>query len=71
MTNNIGERAVRPVIIHRKTSLGSQSERGSRYIERVQTCSAALRRAGNYVSDFITQVAHAVLAAGPTLKLIP
>jgi len=70
-TNNIAERAVRPVVILRKTSLGSQSERGSRYLERMQTCSATLRRAGQNVCDFITQVAHAVLAAGPTPKLIP
>ena len=70
-TNNIAERAVRPVVILRKTSLGSQSERGSRYIERMQTCSATLRRAGQNVCDFITQVAHAVLAAGPAPKLIP
>ena len=69
-TNNTAERAVRPLVIHRKTSLGSQSERGSRFIERMNTCSATLRRSGRGLAEFIDQVVHAVLTGGPAPKLL-
>ena len=69
-TNNIAERAVRPIVIHRKTSLGSQSERGSRFVERMQAVSATLRQSGRSLNEFIVNVAHAVLADGPSPKLL-
>ncbi|MCP5024538.1 MAG: IS66 family transposase, partial [bacterium] len=61
---------VRPVVIHRKTSLGSQSESGSRFIERMQTASATLRQKGRSLNDFIVNVAHAVLGDKPSPKLL-
>jgi len=70
-TNNIAERAIRPAVISRKTSYGTQSERGSRFVERILTCSATLRQAGRSLSEFINAVAHAVLAGGPAPKLLP
>lgn len=69
-TNNIAERAVRPVVIHRKTSLGSQSNRGSRFIERMHTVSATLKMTGRSVSGFVIDVAHTVLAGAPAPKLL-
>ncbi len=69
-TNNVAERALRPAVISRKTSYGTQSERGSRFIERVLTCSATLRQKGRSFSGFINRVAHAVLAGGPLPKLL-
>ena len=69
-TNNVAERAVRPAVISRKTSYGTQSERGSRFVERMLTCSATLRCAGRSLSAFINGVAHAVLAGGPLPKLL-
>ncbi|MCP5021275.1 MAG: transposase [bacterium] len=68
LTNNAAERAVRPVVIHRKTSLGSQS--GSRFIERMQTASATLRQKGRSLNDFIVNVAHTVLGDKPSPKLL-
>jgi len=70
-TNNAAERALRPVVIHRKTSLGSQSDRGSRYLERSHTVSATLRRAGRSIHAFIRAVAHAVLGGGAVPALLP
>ena len=70
-TNNAAERALRPVVIHRKTSLGSQSDRGSRYLERSHTVSATLRRAGRSIHAFIRAVAHAVLGGGEVPTLLP
>ena len=70
-TNNAAERAIRPLVIHRKTSLGSHSKRGSEFVARMNTAVATLRRAGRDVHDFILEVAHAVLGAGPVPELLP
>ncbi len=68
-TNNVAERAVRPVVIHRKTSLGSQSKRGSDFVARMQTASATLRQRGGSLFQFVGDVARAVLVAAPEPKL--
>ena len=65
LTDNVAERAVRPAVISRKTSYGTQSERGSRFAEQMLTCSATLKCAGRSLSAFINDVAHAVIAGGP------
>jgi len=58
-TNNIGERAIRRAVIIRKTSFGSQSEHGCRFLERVLTVHATLRQRGGSVHDFITSACEA------------
>ncbi len=51
-TNNAAERALRHAVIWRKGSLGTQSEEGSRYVERILTVVATLRHiAVNLTSD--------------------
>ena len=42
-TNNTAERALRPAVIYRKLSFGTQSESGSRFIERMLTISETCR----------------------------
>ncbi|MCP5093425.1 MAG: transposase, partial [Gammaproteobacteria bacterium] len=68
-TNNIAERAIRPAVILRKTSLGTQSERGSRFVEVMQTVSVTLKKTGRNLPDFIGEVTHALLHGAhlPTL----
>jgi len=44
-------------VIHRKTSLGTQSDRGSRFVERIQTVSATLKQTGRSISKFVHGVA--------------
>lgn len=58
-TNNIGERAIRRAVIIRKTSFGSQSEHGCRFLERVLTVHATLRQRGRSVHDFIVAACEA------------
>jgi len=58
-TNNIGERAIRRAVIIRKTSFGSHSEHGCRFLERVLTVHATLRQRGRSVHDFITAACEA------------
>ena len=68
-TNNAAERAVRRAVILRKTSFGSQSEHGCRFLERVLTVHATLRQTRRSVHDFITAACHAHMLDGdvPTL----
>jgi len=57
-TNNPAERALRAPVIHRKISLGSQSENGERFAERALTaagtCRLQHRSLFNYLGDLIT-----------------
>ncbi len=51
-TNNEAERALRPAVIYRKLSFGTQSERGSRYLERILTVSEKCRRQSRVIPLF-------------------
>jgi len=56
-TNNPAERSLRAPIIHRKVSLGTQSEQGERLAERAlsaaATCRLQHRSLFTYLSDLI------------------
>lgn len=69
-TNNGAERAIRPAVIWRKTSLGTQSHRGSRFAERMLTCVSTLRQRGKNVLDFVHAVCQAGLFGTPTPSLL-
>jgi transposase len=60
-TNNHAERGLRGAVIHRKLSLGSQSERGERSIERLLSASITCRLRRQSLFAYLTQVitAHA------------
>jgi transposase len=57
-TNNRAERALRGPVIHRKVSLGTQSEDGERFAERAlsaaATCRLQRRSLFTYLSELIT-----------------
>jgi transposase len=61
-TNNAAERALRGPVIHRKLSLGSQSENGERTIERLLsasvTCRLQHRSLFAYLADVLTAQAR-------------
>ena len=65
-TNNAAERAVRHAVCWRKTSYGTDSERGSRFVERMLTVVASCRQQGRSVLDFLVQA-----VTGQTPSLIP
>ena len=56
-TNNPAERALRAAVIHRKVSLGTQSQNGERFAERAlsaaATCRLQHRSLFTYLSDLI------------------
>jgi transposase len=58
-TNNAAERALRPAVLWRKQSLGSHSRAGCRFVERMLSVTATLRRRGRGVLDYL----EAALAA--------
>ena len=68
-TNNAAERAVRHAVCWRKTSYGTASERGSRFVERMLTVVASCRSQGRDVMEFLVQAitAHRSQAQKPSL----
>ncbi|QEG25977.1 Transposase IS66 family protein [Gemmata obscuriglobus] len=68
-TNNAAEREVRHAVCWRKTSFGTDSERGSRFVERILTVIASCRRQKRNVLAFLIDAvtAHRTGAKAPTL----
>jgi transposase len=54
-TNNAAERALRPAVLWRKSSFGTDSENGSRFAERILTVVASLRMQGRNVLTYLTR----------------
>lgn len=58
-TNNEGERAERHGVLLRKTSGGTDSPRGSRFVERILTIVHTCRRRGKKVLDYLSACVQA------------
>jgi len=54
-TNNIAERALRHIVIWRKTSYGTQSVKGSQFLERSLSVWMTLKMQGREALEFFTQ----------------
>ena len=52
-TNNFAERIVRQGVLWRKTSFGTQSERGARYVERILTVCATCRLQDRSIIEYL------------------
>lgn len=70
-TNNLGEQMIRHYVIWRKICFGTQSERGSLYIERVMTVVGSCRLQGRNILDFMTQAVGASMGKGSFPSLLP
>lgn len=70
-TNNAAERALRPAVLHRKGSFGTQSAAGSRFVERVLTVHATLRRQGRRLVTFLVDTLAATQGSLPPPALLP
>jgi transposase len=68
--NNAAERALRHAVIWRKTSHGTDSEAGSRYMERVLTVVATCRQRGRDVLGFLAECFRSRLHGRPAPSLI-
>jgi transposase len=70
-TNNTAERALRHSVIWRRTSYGTQSEAGSRFVERILTVVETCRQQGRNPLDFVRQAIRAQRAGQPAPSLLP
>lgn len=69
-TNNASERALRPAVIWRKLSFGTQSPRGSRFVETILTAVETCHRQSRNSFDYLTAAMKAHFAGQPTPSLL-
>ena len=69
-TNNFAERIVRQAVLWRKSSFGTQSERGARYVERVLTVCATCQLQERSIIEYLRNVCHCYLNGLPVPSLI-
>ena len=70
-TNNDSERALRPAVIWRRISFGSQTEAGSLFVSRMLTTVATLRSQQRNVMEFMTQAYRAARDGHSPPSLLP
>lgn len=70
-TNNSAERALRPAVQYRKTSFGTHSEDGSRFLERMLTTAATLRQQGRDVLAYLTEACERHVHGLPSRSILP
>lgn len=70
-TNNTAERILRMLVIWRKTSFGTQSPRGSLYMERIMSIVATCRLQGKNTLEYLTASARSHLLGDVYPSLIP
>jgi len=70
-TNNAAEHGVRHPVIWRKTSFGTDSPCGSRFVERILTVVTTLRLQGRNVLDYVTDACEAAIHRRPPPSLLP
>ncbi|MFB2767942.1 IS66 family transposase [Pelatocladus sp. BLCC-F211] len=70
-TNNAAERAIRPAVIWRRTSFGSQTQAGSHFVARMLTVVTTLKSQKRNVLDFITQAVVAARGDNTPPSLLP
>ena len=70
-TNNSAERRVRPAVIARKLSFGTESPAGSRFVERMLTTTATLKQQNRNVLDYLVAAHQARLHDRTAPSLLP
>jgi len=69
-TNNASERALRPAVIWRKLSFGTQCASGSRFVETMLTVIETCRQQSRNAFTFVTAAVQAHLAHQPSPSLL-
>ena len=70
-TNNTAERAIRPGVLWRKGSFGTQSDAGSRFVESMLTVVATLKQQKRHILEYLTAACEAALRGETAPSLIP
>jgi transposase len=70
-TNNAAERSLRPGVVWRKGSFGTQSAEGSRFVDSMMTVVATLKQPQRHVLESLTTACEAVLRGEEAPALLP
>src|SRR5262249_39406652 len=70
-TNNAAERALRHAVLWRKTSYGTESEVGSRFVENILTVVATCRQRGLNALEYLTGCCRAAIRRSAPPSLLP
>jgi transposase len=70
-TSNAAERAIRHAVCGRKTSYGTDTAAGSRFVERILTVVASCRQQGRDVLEFVVDAVQAARSGGSSPSLLP
>jgi transposase len=70
-TNNAAERSLRPGVLWRKGSFGTQSEEGSRFVESLMTVVATLRQQHRNILEYLIAACEAALRGEAAPSLLP
>lgn len=70
-TNNLGEQKIRPGVLWRNSSFGTQSKAGSRFVERILTVAATLKQQKRNLLDYLTEACEAANYGRTALSILP
>jgi transposase len=70
-TNNAAERSIRPGVLWRKGSFGTQSAEGSRFVESMMTVVTTLKQQQRNVLEYLTAACAATLRGEAAPSLLP
>ena len=70
-TNNVAERAIRPAVLWRKGSFGTQSGSGARFASAMLTVGATCRMHGLDLFAYLAEVCTASMAFLAVPQLLP
>jgi transposase len=70
-TNNAAERSIRPGVLWRKGSFGTQSEAGSRFVESMLTVVSTLKQQQRHILAYLTTACEAALHGAAAPSLLP
>jgi transposase len=70
-TNHAAEQAIRPAVLWRKGSFGTQSAAGNRFVERLLSVAATCKQHDRSLLAYLTAVCTAAQAGQPIPALLP
>ena len=69
-TNNVAERAIRPAVLWRQGSFGSDRAAGTRFVERLLTVAVSCRQQGRPLLPLLLAAGEAALRRSPPSSLL-
>jgi transposase len=70
-TNNLGEQKIRPGVLWRNSSFGTQSKAGSRFVERILTVATTLKQQKRNLLAYLTEACEAANYGRPVPSILP